>query len=38
VSIANACGVLSLLGQAQIPVYEINATSAGSCPGNGGGA
>ena len=38
VSTANACGVLSLLGQAQIPVYEINATSAGSCPGNGGGA
>ena len=33
VSTANACGVLSLLGQAQIPVYEINATSAGSCPG-----
>ena len=23
----------SLLGQAQIPAYEINATSAGSCPG-----
>ncbi|HJS03883.1 MAG TPA: transglutaminase domain-containing protein [Variovorax sp.] len=38
VSTANACGVLSLLGQAQIPVYEINATSAGSCPGNGVGA
>lgn len=33
VNTANACGVLSLLGQAQIPVYEINATSAGSCPG-----
>ncbi|VTU27608.1 Cell wall-associated polypeptide CWBP200 [Variovorax sp. PBL-H6] len=33
VSTANACGVLSLLGQAQIPVYEINATTAGSCPG-----
>ncbi|PNG47319.1 MULTISPECIES: transglutaminase-like domain-containing protein [unclassified Variovorax] len=33
VSTANACGVLSLLGQAQIPVYAINATTAGSCPG-----
>ncbi len=33
ISTANACGVLSLLGQAQIPVYEINATTAGSCPG-----
>ncbi|WP_345537551.1 RHS repeat-associated core domain-containing protein, partial [Variovorax defluvii] len=33
VNTANVCGVLSLLGQAQIPVYEINATSAGSCPG-----
>ncbi len=33
VNTANACGVLSLLGQAQIPVYEINATTAGSCPG-----
>ena len=33
VSTANACGVLSLLGQAQVPVYAINATSAGSCPG-----
>ncbi|VTU29148.1 Cell wall-associated polypeptide CWBP200 [Variovorax sp. PBS-H4] len=33
VNTANACGVLSLLGQAQIPVYEINATTAGTCPG-----
>jgi len=29
---ANVCGVLNLLGQGQIPIYSINATSAGSCP------
>ncbi|MDQ0612255.1 RHS repeat-associated protein [Variovorax sp. W1I1] len=27
-----ACGIAHLLGQAQIPIVEINATSAGSCP------
>lgn len=27
-----ACGIVHLLGQAQIPLLEINATSAGSCP------
>ncbi|CAM2191519.1 conserved protein of unknown function [Paraburkholderia kururiensis] len=30
---SNACAVLNLLGQAQIPIYEINATQAGNCPG-----
>lgn len=30
---SSVCGVLGLLGQAQIPIYGINATSAGSCPG-----
>ncbi|MDR0183578.1 RHS repeat-associated core domain-containing protein [Lysobacter arvi] len=29
---SNVCGVLDLLGQGQIPVYSINATSAGTCP------
>ncbi|KWF00764.1 hypothetical protein WL80_30650 [Burkholderia ubonensis] len=33
VSTGNACAVLNLMGQTQIPVYEINATQAGSCPG-----
>ncbi|MDQ0612258.1 RHS repeat-associated protein [Variovorax sp. W1I1] len=30
---SNVCGVLGLFGQAQIPIYQINATSAGNCPG-----
>ncbi|MBT2336215.1 RHS repeat protein [Variovorax paradoxus] len=33
VDTSSVCGILGLLGQAQIPVYQINATSAGSCPG-----
>ncbi|MBN3759429.1 RHS repeat-associated core domain-containing protein [Burkholderia sp. Ac-20365] len=30
---SNACAVLNLMGQTQIPVYSINATQAGNCPG-----
>ncbi|RIX83200.1 RHS repeat-associated core domain-containing protein [Acidovorax cavernicola] len=30
---SNVCGVIGLIGQSQIPLYEINATTAGSCPG-----
>ncbi len=30
---SQVCAVLNLLGQAQIPIADINATSAGSCPG-----
>ncbi|MFL9984062.1 RHS repeat-associated core domain-containing protein [Paraburkholderia sediminicola] len=33
VSTSNACAVLNLMGQTQIPVYSISATTAGSCPG-----
>lgn len=29
---SNVCAVLGMLGQSQIPVASINATSAGSCP------
>jgi YD repeat-containing protein len=29
----NACAVVGLLGQGQIPIYSINATQAGNCPG-----
>ncbi|WP_080403843.1 RHS repeat-associated core domain-containing protein [Burkholderia ubonensis] len=29
----NVCAVVNLLGQAQIPIYDINAAQAGSCPG-----
>jgi RHS repeat-associated protein len=30
---SNACAVLNLMGQTQVPVYSVNATQAGSCPG-----
>ncbi|MFL9903448.1 DUF6531 domain-containing protein [Paraburkholderia fungorum] len=30
---SNACAVLNLMGQTQIPVYSISATTAGNCPG-----
>jgi hypothetical protein len=30
---SNVCGVINLLGQGQIPIYDISASSAGSCPG-----
>lgn len=30
---SNVCAVLNLMGQTQIPIYEINATQAGNCPG-----
>ncbi|RSZ30580.1 RHS repeat protein [Variovorax beijingensis] len=33
VDTSSVCGVLGLLGQTQTPIYEINATSGGSCPG-----
>lgn len=33
VNTSSVCGVLGLLGQTQTPIYEINATSAGNCPG-----
>jgi RHS repeat-associated protein len=33
VSTSNVCAVLNLMGQTQIPVYNISATQAGSCPG-----
>ncbi|QIE27519.1 RHS Repeat protein (plasmid) [Caballeronia sp. SBC2] len=33
VSSDNTCAVLNLMGQTQIPVYSINATQAGNCPG-----
>ncbi|MDP9877263.1 RHS repeat-associated protein [Variovorax boronicumulans] len=33
VNTSSVCGVLGLLGQTQTPIYEINATTAGSCPG-----
>ena len=29
----NVCAVLNLMGQTQIPIYDINATQAGGCPG-----
>ena len=29
----NVCAVLNLMGQTQIPIYDVNATQAGSCPG-----
>ncbi len=29
---ASVCGVLNQLGQGQIPIHSINATSSGSCP------
>lgn len=33
VDTSSVCGVIALLGQAQIPLYGVNATSGGSCPG-----
>ncbi len=34
VDTANVCGVLNLLGNAQIPTSSVIATAAGSCPGS----
>ncbi len=31
---SNACAVVNLLAQTQIPVYSISATQAGTCPGS----
>jgi hypothetical protein len=36
VDTSNACAVLTLLGRGQIPVYAVNATVGGTCPGNVG--
>jgi RHS repeat-associated protein len=36
VDTSNACGVVALLGQGQIPIYTVHATIGGSCPGNVG--
>ncbi|WP_431824780.1 RHS repeat-associated core domain-containing protein [Burkholderia sp. F1] len=30
---SNVCAVMNLISQAQIPVYDLNSTQAGSCPG-----
>lgn len=30
---SSVCGVINLLGQGQIPIYDISASTSGSCPG-----